>query len=174
MNYKNKISLIIFSLLTGVLLTAFNAKKVSARCVDLYGGGQTCYEGELRVDKMVKNPSNGEYTDNLYSDNTKFSPDQEIWFKVTVKNTGKVTGEEVVQLYIRDKIASIVRPVKELKGFKKIKLGPAESQGVEFFLTNAELGFYTNEGEFVVEPGEFDVMVGTNSQQGIFGHFIKK
>ena len=91
MNYKNKISLIIFSLLIGALLIAFNAQKVSARCVDLYGGGQTCYEGELRVDKMVKNPSNGEYTDNLYSDNTKFSPDQEIWFKVTVKNTGSDT-----------------------------------------------------------------------------------
>ena len=75
-----------------------------------------------------------------------------IKVSVTVKNSGKVAGEEVVQLYIRDKIGTVVRPVKELKGFKKIKLGPAESQGVEFFLTNAELGFYTNEGEFVVEP----------------------
>ena len=97
-----------------------------------------------------------------------------IKVSVIVKNTGKVAGEEVVQLYIRDKIGSVVRPVKELKGFKKIKLGPAESQEVEFLLTNAELGFYTNDGEFVVEPGEFDVMVGTHSQQGIYGHFTIK
>lgn len=88
MNYKNKINLIIFSLLVGVLLTAFSAKKVSARCVDLYGGGQTCYEGELRVDKMVKNPINNDYADNLYSNNVTFSADQEIWFRVVVKNTG--------------------------------------------------------------------------------------
>jgi len=105
MNYKNKISLIIFSLLTGVLLTAFSAKKVSARCVDLYGGGQTCYEGELQVNKMVKNPSNGDYTDNLYSDNAKYSPDQEIWFQVTVRNTG---NDNLTNIDVKDKFPDYV------------------------------------------------------------------
>jgi beta-glucosidase len=111
-----------------------------------------------------------EYSDIKIDDNNSAA----IKVSVTVKNTGKVTGEEVVQLYIQDKIASVVRPVKELKGFKKIKIEPSGSQTVEFLLTNAELGFYTNDGEFVVEPGEFEVMIGTNSQQGVYGHFIKK
>ena len=92
----------------------------------------------------------------------------------TVTNTGKVDGEEVAQLYIRDKIASVVRPVKELKGFSKFKLEPGESKEIQFILTDAELGFYNNTGEFIVEPGEFDVMVGTNSQQGISGKFTRK
>ena len=93
---------------------------------------------------------------------------------VTVTNTGKMAGEEVAQLYIRDQVASVVRPVKELKGFKKFSLQPGESREVEFILTNAELGFYNNSGEFIVEPGDFDVMVGTSSQQGVYGKFTKK
>lgn len=93
---------------------------------------------------------------------------------VTVKNSGKVDGEEVVQLYIHDKVASVVRPVKELKGFSKIKLQAGESKEVQFVLTDAELGFYNNAGEFVVEPGEFDVLVGTNSDEGVAGKFTKK
>ncbi len=97
----------------------------------------------------------------------------EVKVSVTIKNTGKFAGEEVAQLYLQDKVASVVRPVKELKGFQKIKLNPAQSQVVEFTLTDAELGFYTNAGEFIVEPGEFEVMVGTNSQTGLKGKFIK-
>ena len=98
----------------------------------------------------------------------------EIKISITLKNTGKFEGEEVAQLYIRDKVASIVRPVKELKGFKKIKLAAGESKEIQFTLTDADLGFYNNAGKFIVEPGEFDIMVGTNSQQGISGKFIKK
>lgn len=90
---------------------------------------------------------------------------------ITVKNIGKVTGEEVAQLYIRDKVASVVRPVKELKGFEKISLEPNESKQVQFTLTNKELGFYDQEGNFIVEPGTFDVMVGTSSQKGLTGSF---
>ncbi len=93
---------------------------------------------------------------------------------VSVRNAGKVTGEEVVQLYIHDKVASVVRPVKELKGFRKISLAPGESTVVEFFLTDAELGFFNNDGQFVVEPGEFEIMVGTNSQEGLKTGFWKK
>ena len=92
----------------------------------------------------------------------------------TVTNTGKVDGEEVAQLYIHDKIASVVRPVKELKGFSKFNLKAGETRQVEFILTAAELGFYNNEGLFVVEPGEFDIMVGGNSVEGISGSFTLK
>ena len=96
-----------------------------------------------------------------------------IKVSVTVKNTGKLAGEEVVQLYIRDVAASNVRPVKELKGFKKIKLNPGESRTVDFVLTDAELGFFTNTGEFIVEPGDFEIMVGTSSAQGVNGKFTR-
>jgi beta-glucosidase len=97
-----------------------------------------------------------------------------IKVSATVKNIGSFTGEEVTQLYIHDKVASVVRPEKELKGFSKFSLKPNESKLVEFVLTNKELGFYNNNGEFVVEPGEFDVMIGTNSEDGLSGSVIKK
>ncbi len=99
---------------------------------------------------------------------------QNVKVRINIKNTSKVTGEEVVQLYIQDKVASIVRPIKELKGFKKIKLAPNESAEVEFSLTDAELGFFTNTGDYIVEPGEFNVMVGTSSMEGVTGKFTRK
>jgi beta-glucosidase len=99
---------------------------------------------------------------------------QAIKVTVTLTNTGKVAGEEVAQLYIRDKVASIVRPVKELKGFEKVKLNAGESKQLTFILTDAELGFYNNAGEFIVEPGEFDIMVGTSSDSVIKTNFTKK
>ncbi len=97
-----------------------------------------------------------------------------IKVSVTIKNVGQFRGEEVAQLYIHDKVASVVRPVKELKGFKKISINSGESVVVDFILTDAELGFFTNSGEFIVEPGEFEIMVGTNSQTGLNGKLIKK
>jgi beta-glucosidase len=93
---------------------------------------------------------------------------------VTVTNTGKYAGEEVAQMYIQDKVASIARPVKELKGFSKFSLNPGESRKVEFVLTDKELGFFTGEGEFIVEPGEFNVMVGGSSEAGLKGMFTRK
>jgi beta-glucosidase len=85
--------------------------------------------------------------------------------EVTVKltNTGDRAGEEIVQLYIRDRAASVVRPTKELKGFEKLMLQPGESRTVAFRLTTQELGFYMPDGQFVTEPGTFDIMVGPNS-----------
>ena len=97
-----------------------------------------------------------------------------IAVQVTVKNTGEFSGEEVAQLYIRDRVASEVRPVKELKGFSKFHLIPGESRSVAFTGTAKELGFYTSQGEFVVEPVTFDVMVGGNSQEGLTGSFELK
>ena len=90
---------------------------------------------------------------------------------VEVTNIGKRAGEEVSQLYLHDKVASVARPVKELKGFQKYSLEPGETKKLEFELTPEELGFYNNQGEFVVEPGAFSVMVGTNSQQGLWAEF---
>lgn len=89
--------------------------------------------------------------------------------EATVKNTGQRSGEEVVQLYIQDKVASVVRPVRELKGFKKILLAPGGTQRVKFEIGEEALGYFDNTGKFVVEPGEFEVMVGGNSQQGLKG-----
>lgn len=83
---------------------------------------------------------------------------------VTITNSGALPGEEVVQLYIHDKVASVTRPVKELKGFEKISLRPGESKTVRFTLDNSVLQFY-NEGldKWVVEPGEFTIMIGSAS-----------
>jgi beta-glucosidase len=104
------------------------------------------------------------YTSFSYSNLTINDADQNnILVSVTVKNTGKLDGEEVAQLYIHDKIASVARPVKELKGFSKFNLKAGESKTVEFVLTASELGFYNNDGLFVVEPGEFEIMVGGSS-----------
>ncbi|MEZ4809198.1 MAG: beta-glucosidase BglX [Allomuricauda sp.] len=115
------------------------------------------------------------YTTFAYSDLQVDATNQaNVKVSVTVSNTGKVPGEEVVQLYIHDKVASVTRPVKELKGFQKISLAPNASQKVEFTLTDKELGFYNHQYEFVVEPGEFDIMVGTNSQEGLTTTFMKE
>jgi beta-glucosidase len=81
----------------------------------------------------------------------------------TVTNTGTLAGKEVVQLYIRDKVGSVTRPVKELKGFQKVELKPGESRSVRFDLTVDDLKFYNSDLVFDWEPGEFDIMVGSNS-----------
>ena len=82
---------------------------------------------------------------------------------VTVTNTGKVAGDEIVQLYLRDKVSSVTRPVKELKGFKRVSLEPGASETVTLPITTEALQFYNREMKRVVEPGEFDVMVGNSS-----------
>lgn len=91
-----------------------------------------------------------------------------------VRNAGKVGGEEVTQLYIHDKVASVVRPVKELKGFEKFYLAAGESKKVSFTLTDELLGFFNNNGKFTVEPGEFEVMIGTSSNEGLRVSFLYK
>ncbi len=111
--------------------------------------------------------SNFEYSDLIVDDTNK----EKIKLSVSVKNTSGVGGEEVVQLYLHDKVASVARPVKELKGFKKIYIDAGKSVKVEFELGNEELGFYDNSGNFIVEDGEFEVMVGTSSMAGLKGKF---
>lgn len=108
------------------------------------------------------------YTTFKYSElQVKATSTPEVFVSVQVKNTGELNGEEVVQLYIRDKVASITRPVKELKGFKKIGLNSGESRKISFILTENELGFYNNDGDFLFEPGEFDIWVGPSSADGL-------
>lgn len=83
--------------------------------------------------------------------------------RVTVKNTGKCAGKETVQLYIRDLVSSVTRPVKELRGFEQVTLKPGEEKEVVFQLHEKELGFYNGNLEYVVESGEFELMVGNSS-----------
>ena len=82
---------------------------------------------------------------------------------VTLTNSGDRAGEEVVQLYLRDVVASYIRPVKELKDFKKIYLKPGESKEIIFTITAEKLQFYTPNKKWEVEPGQFDVWVGGSS-----------
>jgi beta-glucosidase len=87
-----------------------------------------------------------------------------VSIKVDIENTGNRAGEEVVQLYINDVVASVTRPVKELKGFKRIALEPDETKTVEFKLTTEALGFYDKDIKFTIEPGDFKIMVGRSSK----------
>lgn len=88
-----------------------------------------------------------------------------IQVSVTVKNTGDCDGDEIVQLYIRDLVGSVSRPLKQLKGFQRIHLKKGESKKVTFTLTSELLKFYNSELQYVCEPGDFEVMVGPDSQR---------
>jgi beta-glucosidase len=103
-----------------------------------------------------------EYSDLKLSD-ASFSKNGKIVVSVKVKNTGKVTGKEVVQLYIRDLIGSVTRPVKELKGFEMIELKANETKEVTFSIDNKTIEFYTANNKWEAEPGDFNVFVGGSS-----------
>ena len=96
---------------------------------------------------------------------TEWQDGKKITATITVKNTGARDADEVVQLYIRDLVASISRPVKELKGFQRIHLAAGESKEVSFDITPNMLKFYNAELKHVIEPGDFQIMVGTNSKE---------
>lgn len=95
---------------------------------------------------------------------TSIAPNGQLTVNVEVENTGKLVGDEVVQLYITDMASSVTRPVKELKGFQRITLKAGEKRRVQFTLTPEHLGFYDRQMRWIVEPGEFKVMVGPNSE----------
>ena len=103
-----------------------------------------------------------EYSD-LKLNGKSFNTGSDINVSVTIKNTSDVDGKEVVQLYIRDLVGSITRPVRELKGFELVALKAGEIKTINFTLNNETLGFYNNDGEFVVEPGNFKLFVGGSS-----------
>ncbi|HEY0666779.1 MAG TPA: beta-glucosidase BglX [Sphingobacteriaceae bacterium] len=108
------------------------------------------------------------YTTFKYNDiilnKSSFKPGESIVAEVTVSNTGLKEGKEVVQLYIRDLVGSVTRPVKELKGFQKIHLKAGESKTVSFKITEDDLKFYNSDLKFVAEPGDFKLFIGTNSR----------
>ena len=89
---------------------------------------------------------------------------ESVAVSVQVENTGALRGDEVVQMYIRDRIGSVTRPVKELKGFKRITLDPGQTETVTFEITPEHLAFYNIDMAYVVEPGEFEIMVGNSSR----------
>lgn len=95
---------------------------------------------------------------------SKMTADDSLRASVTVRNTGALEGKEVVQLYIRDMVGSVTRPVKELKGFQKITLKPGESKQVTFTIGKNQLGFYHQDLTWGAEPGDFQVMIGGNSR----------
>lgn len=117
--------------------------------------------------------SNFEYS-NLSLSKQQISLGESLSIKVTLKNNSNIDGTEVVQLYIQDKVGSIVRPVKELKGFQRVKLKAGESQIVEFKLSTNDLAFYGSDMTRKAEAGDFSLWVGGSSDAGLKDHFTIK
>jgi beta-glucosidase len=117
--------------------------------------------------------SSFEYS-NLQLSATELTVNDSLKVKATIKNTSNIDGYEVVQLYVRDLVGSIARPVKELKGFQKILLKAGESKTVEFNLKASELAFYGLDLVKKTEPGEFDIWIGESSVNGLKGKFTVK
>ena len=89
-----------------------------------------------------------------------------------IRNTGSVAGDEIVQLYVRDLVGEVTRPVKELKGFQRLALQPGESQMVRFTVPAQALGFHGLDMQYKVESGAFQVWVGPSSAEGLVGDFV--
>ena len=104
---------------------------------------------------------------NLRLDKLKIKPTESVKVSVEVTNTGKLAGDEVVQLYINDIAASVTRPVRELRGFRRITLQPKETKTIEFTLAPDDLAFYNREMKRVIEPGKFQIIVGDSSDSGL-------
>ena len=108
------------------------------------------------------------YTSYSYSGLTlssmEITPDGKVSVSVNVANTGDVAGEEIVQLYIRDNVSSLTRPVKELKGYKRVRLAPGQSKKVEFSVSARDLAYYDADMNLMAEKGEFSLMVGSSSR----------
>ncbi len=100
----------------------------------------------------------------LTLDSNAMTKDGSVTASVTVTNTGNYDADEIVQLYIRDLVASVCRPVKELKGFQRIHLIKGESKEVKFNITSEQLKFYNYNLDYVIEPGDFNIMVGPDSR----------
>ncbi len=111
---------------------------------------------------------------NLKLSTPRITTDGTITVAVDVENRGKRGGDEVVQLYVQDVVASVTRPVQELKGFERVTLAPGERRRVQFTLGPAHLGFYDREMKWTVEPGEFRVRMSTSSVGGLTGTFVAR
>ena len=100
---------------------------------------------------------------NMTLDSTSMSPTGAVHVTVRVTNTGSKKGDDVVQLYLHDPVASISQPVRRLRGFQRVTLDPGQKQTVTFTLDRSDFGFYDNSGKFVVEPGQIEVYAGDSS-----------
>lgn len=109
--------------------------------------------------------------DNLRLSAETMAPDGEIEVSVDLTNTGGVEAEEVVQLYVRDLVGSFTRPVRQLKGFRRVRLAPGETRTVAFTLRGADLAFHNPRMELVTEPGAFHVWVGGDSTAELRAEF---
>ena len=94
----------------------------------------------------------------------QFNADGTLQVSVDVTNIGGCDGEEIVQLYVADKVASMVRPVKELKGFQKVFIPKGQTKRIDFTLNVCDLGFWNNSMQYIIEPGSFEIMIGPNSE----------
>nr|WP_262890394.1 beta-glucosidase BglX [Winogradskyella helgolandensis] len=116
------------------------------------------------------------YTNFSYSDlelnGNTFTLEDDVKVSVNVKNSGELDGKEVVQLYIRDLVGSVTRPVKELKGFELVEIKAGETKTIHFTLNKETLGFYNNDGDFIIEPGDFKVFVGGSSITALETDFV--
>ncbi len=108
---------------------------------------------------------------NLALNQKQFDANDAVELSVDVSNTGQVAGDEVVQVYMRDMVTSITRPIRELKRFRRIHLKPGETQSVKFTIAANELGFYDNAGVYRLEPGKFKVWVGPDSNASLEADF---
>jgi len=108
---------------------------------------------------------------NLKLSNTTISANSTIRVTADITNTGKYQGKEVVQLYLKDEIGSILRPDKELKGFQKIELAAGETKTVSFTITPEMLQFTGVDMQPTLEVGDYQVMIGTSSVEGVMGKF---
>ena len=107
--------------------------------------------------------SNFEYS-NLQFEKKEIAQNENVTAKFKIKNSGKVDGDEVVQLYIKDLFASVARPIIELKGFQRIHLSAGETKNVEFTITPELLSMLNKDLKTVVEPGDFRIMIGSSSK----------
>jgi len=107
----------------------------------------------------------------LTVDRSQLSEKKTVTVSLNITNSGRYDGAEVVQLYIRDMVGSITRPVKELKGFQKVFLKAGETRNISFTITTEDLKFYNSDLVYNWEPGEFEVMVGGNSRDVKTGRF---
>jgi beta-glucosidase len=115
------------------------------------------------------------YTGFGYSDielsRDELAPGETLTVRAVVSNTGAFEADEVVQLYVRDLVGSVTRPVKELKGFQRIRLQPGENRKVEFVIGPDDLAFYDRNMQLTTEPGEFHVWIGGSSETGLRAGF---
>ena len=108
---------------------------------------------------------------NLQLSSSTVSRNRSLNASVSVKNTGSRKGDDVVQLYIHDPVASISQPVRRLRGFERVTLNPGETRRVTFTLDKDDFGFYDERGKFVVEPGQIDVYAGDSSSAALVQSF---